>query len=159
MVLPEVGREDLLHQVIGAIGLHLQLFQDDALFLFDVLVAKQRMQHQVGQHVEGARQVFVEDFGVEAHQLLAGEGVEVAADRIHRPRNVLRRAAVVPLNSMCSMKWEMPLRSAVSRREPVHTQTPTETDRTCRMRSLITRRPLASVVISISRIGFTDVDI
>ena len=93
MVFPEVGREDLLHQVIGAIGLHLDLFQNDALFFLDVFVAKQRMQHQIGQHVEGARQVLVEDLGVEAHQLLAGEGVQVAADRIHRARDSLRRAA------------------------------------------------------------------
>ncbi len=66
---------------------------------------------------------------------------------------------VVPLNSMCSMKCEMPLRSAISRREPVHTQMPTETDRTCGMRSLMTRSPFESVVISISRTGFAEVDI
>jgi len=92
VILPEVGGEDFLHQVIRAVLLHLDLFQDDALFLFDVLVAEERVKHQVGQHVEGARQVLVENLGVEAHQLLAGEGVQVAADRIHRARDLLRRA-------------------------------------------------------------------
>ena len=63
---------------------------------------------------------------------------------------------VVPLNSMCSMKCEMPFRSGVSRREPAPTHIPTETERTCGIGSVITRTPLASVVISISRTGFTE---
>src|ERR1017187_8171376 len=60
---------------------------------------------------------------------------------------------VVPLNSMCSMKWEIPVCRGVSRREPVAIHTPTETERTCDMASVITRTPLASVVISMSRAG------
>jgi hypothetical protein len=63
---------------------------------------------------------------------------------------------VVPLNSMCSMKCEMPFCSVDSRREPVEIQTPTETERTCGMASVIMRRPLASVVISMSLTGLTD---
>ena len=37
----------------------------------------------------------------------------------------------VPLNSMCSTKWAMPLRSTDSCREPRVSQTPRLTDRTC----------------------------
>ena len=59
----------------------------------------------------------------------------------------------VPLNSMCSMKCEMPFCSGDSVREPALIHTPTETDRTCGIASVITRTPLASVVISISRTG------
>ena len=51
------------------------------------------------------------------------------------------------------MKCEMPFCSGVSRREPAPIQIPTETERTCGMVSVITRTPLASVVISISRAG------
>jgi hypothetical protein len=36
----------------------------------------------------------------------------------------------VPLNSMCSTKWAMPLRSSVSWRDPRISQTPIVTDRT-----------------------------
>ena len=60
---------------------------------------------------------------------------------------------VVPLNSMCSMKCEMPFCSTVSRREPLPIQMPTETDRTCGMASVITRTPFAKAVISMSRTG------
>ena len=52
---------------------------------------------------------------------------------------------VVPLNSMCSIKCEMPFCSGVSRREPEPTQMPTLTLRTCGIASVITRTPLASV--------------
>ena len=89
VVFPEIGREDLVDQVVGAVRLHLDLFQDDALFLLDILVAEQRVQHQVGQHVESLRQVLVQHLGVETDQFLGGEGVQIAADRIHRARDIL----------------------------------------------------------------------
>ena len=59
-----------MDQVIRTIRLHLDLFQNDALLLLDVLFAEQRMQHQVRQNVEGQRQVLVQHLGVEADQLL-----------------------------------------------------------------------------------------
>ena len=60
---------------------------------------------------------------------------------------------VVPLNSMCSMKCEMPVCWGASRREPEPIHTPTETERTCDMVSEITRTPLESVVIAMSLAG------
>src|SRR5438445_11540076 len=36
----------------------------------------------------------------------------------------------VPLKTMCSMKWARPFSSGTSRREPLRTQTPTESERT-----------------------------
>ena len=50
----------------------------------------------------------------------------------------------VPLNSMCSTKWAMPLRSAVSCREPRVSQTPMLMERTCVICSVRMRRPLSS---------------
>ena len=53
---------------------------------------KSGLQDQIGQHVEGQRQVLVENLGVVTHHLLGGEGVEAAADGIHRAGDVLGRA-------------------------------------------------------------------
>src|ERR1700722_16452502 len=88
MVLPEVGGEDFVDQGVGAVRVHLDLFQNDALFLVDILIAEERMEHQVGQHVESPRQMLVEHLGVETDQLLGGEGVQVAADGVHRARDI-----------------------------------------------------------------------
>jgi len=60
---------------------------------------------------------------VEADGLLAGKGVQVAAiESISRAMCWAERERV-PLKSMCSTKWEMPLVSAGSQREPdlIHT--------------------------------------
>ena len=82
-----------MDQVIGTVGLHLQFFQDDALFLIDILGPEHRVKHQVGENVHGEREVLVEHFGVEAHQFLRGEGIEIAPDRVHRARDIFGRAA------------------------------------------------------------------
>jgi hypothetical protein len=50
------------------------------------------MQDQVGEHIEGDRQVLIEHFGVKAGHLLGREGVEHSAHRVHRLRDFLRRA-------------------------------------------------------------------
>src|SRR5262249_24299783 len=63
--------------------------------------------------------------------------------------SALRRS--VPLKTMCSMKCEMPFRSEGSRREPVRIQMPTETERTCGIRSVMTTRPLGRTSLSMSR--------
>ena len=47
----------------------------------------------------------------------------------------------VPLKTRCSMRCEMPPRSSGSTREPVSTQTPTATDRTCGIASVTRRMP------------------
>ena len=43
-----------------------------------------------------------------ARVLLAGEGVELAADGVELGGDVERRTASVPLNSRCSRKWVAP---------------------------------------------------
>src|SRR5262245_39168943 len=50
----------------------------------------------------------------------------------------------VPLNTRCSMRWEMPPRSSGSTRDPGSTQMPTATERTCGIASVTTRIPLGS---------------
>src|SRR5271157_635397 len=48
---------------------------------------------------------------------------------------------LVPLKTMCSIKWEMPLTCAVSSREPVSSQMPIEAERMCSICSVMTVRP------------------
>jgi len=60
------------------------------------------------------------------------DGVAVAFRQLleddHARRSAERRS--VPLNTMCSMKCARPFCSMASRREPLRTHTPTETERT-----------------------------
>ena len=49
---------------------------------------------------------------------------------------------VVPLNTMCSTKCEMPLTSGSSLREPAFSQIPIDTERMWSMRSVIIVSPL-----------------
>ena len=58
----------------------------------------------------------------------------------------------VPLNTMCSTKWLMPLLSNSSWREPDLTQMPTETERTCGISSVKIVSPLGSTSRRISLI-------
>ena len=88
--------------------------------------------------------MLVEHARVEADHFLGGERVEHSADAVHFARDIFRRAARVPLNTMCSMKCEMPLSSAGSRREPLRSQMPTETEWTCSIGSVITTSPFGS---------------
>ena len=56
---------------------------------------------------------------------------------------------LVPLKTMCSMKWLMPVCSARSCRLPRLSQTPTATLRTPGMDSVIRVRPLSRVSLTI----------
>jgi hypothetical protein len=57
--------------------------------------------------------------------------------------SAVRRA--VPLKTMCSRKWEMPLSLLGSRRDPCSSQMPTLTLRTCCIGSVMTTSPFGSV--------------
>ena len=52
----------------------------------------------------------------------------------------------VPLNIMCSMKWEIPSHSPGSSRAPFLSQAPTETERRSGMASVITVSPEGNTV-------------
>ena len=72
--------------------------------------AKVGIEDEVGEDVERDGDVIGQRFDVEADGLFAGEGVEVAADGVHFAGDVAGRSGiVVPLKTMCSTKWEMPL--------------------------------------------------
>src|SRR5215469_18085729 len=91
MIFPEVLGEDLVDEVVGIVFVHLDLFQDHALFAHDVFGIEYRIQDQVAQDIDGDRQMLIQDLNVEADGLLAGEGIHVSANRVHLARNRLRR--------------------------------------------------------------------
>ncbi len=92
MILPEILGEDFMDQIVRIVLIHLDLFQNHAPLASDILRVKDRVQHQVAEHVHGDRQMLVQHFDVEADTFLGGEGVHVAADGIHLARNFLRGA-------------------------------------------------------------------
>jgi len=93
-VLPEgLGREQVVHHVVGVVVVHRDLVEDDVALGVDVLGGDQGVGDHVAEHVHRQVQVHVEDPCVEAGVLLGGEGVELAADGVQGHRDVHRRAA------------------------------------------------------------------
>src|SRR5579859_1865094 len=142
MILPEVLGKYLMDKVIGIIFIHFDLFQDHAFFAGDVLGIKDRVQHQVAQNINGDGHVLIQHLDVEADRFFSGKGVHVAADGVTWRAICWAERVVVPLNTMCSAKWDMPLTSGASSREPVFIQMPMEIERICDISSLSTINPL-----------------
>ena len=94
MVLPEALREQLVDEIVGRVLDHLDLFEDDLLLALDVVRAECRIPDDVGEDVDGQRQMLVEHLDVVAGVFLRGERVELAADRIDLLRDVFGGAAV-----------------------------------------------------------------
>src|SRR6185369_9418910 len=90
MIFPEVLRENLMHEVVGIVLVHLDLFEDYSAFALQLSRIKNRIQYEVTQDVECLRQVFVEDLHVKADTFLCSERIHVAADGIYFARNLLR---------------------------------------------------------------------
>src|SRR5437667_101124 len=82
----------------------------------------------------------------EALGFLVGEVGGRPPDGVQDRADLLGPAVAGPLEDRCSIRWEMPPRSAASLREPVSTQMPTATERTCSIRSVTTRIPLGSTL-------------
>ena len=87
---PEILREQLMDEVVRRVLDHLDLFEDDLLFPADILAAERRVHDDVRQHLDGQRQMLVEDLEVVAGVLLGGERVHLAANGIDRLSDVLR---------------------------------------------------------------------
>ena len=84
-------------------------------FFGDVFGVKPRAQGQVGEDVDGDGKVLIEHFCALKQVIsLAVNAIQHFADGIHRLRDLLYGAlCAVPLNTMCSMKCAIPLRSRV----------------------------------------------
>ena len=91
VILPEALREQLVDEVVGRVLDHLDLFEDHLLLALDIVRTERGVQHDIGQDVDGQRQVLVEHLDVVAGVFLRGEGVELPPDRIDRLRDVFGR--------------------------------------------------------------------
>ena len=89
MICPEVLGEQLVDEIVRRVLDHLDLFEDDLLLALDVVCAERRTHDDVGEDVDGERQMLVEHLDVVARVFLRGERVHLAADRIDRLRDVL----------------------------------------------------------------------
>src|SRR6266481_2536969 len=83
MLGPEAARENVVKQIFGIVQVHLDFFEDDLALLLDVIGIELGTENEIGDDVKGDREMFVENFGVEANLFFRSEGVEHAADGVH----------------------------------------------------------------------------
>ena len=89
---PQRAREAVVHDLARRVVVHLDLFEHDLLLARQVVGSEARVLQHVGEHVDGARQMAVDDVRVEARRLFVGHRVELAADRVHLLGDLARRA-------------------------------------------------------------------
>ena len=106
--------------------------------------ANSGLQIEVGEDVDGERQVLVEHLEVIAGVFLRREGVDLAADRIHLLRDFFRAPCRRALEQHVLDEVGDARVSAGSWREPRVSQMPIGDRRTCGIRSVARRTPLAS---------------
>jgi len=94
MLGPEAAGEDIVEKVFRVVHVHLDFFEDDLAFFFDVFGIKLGAEDEIGEDVEGDREMRIEHLGVETDLFLRGEGVEHAADGIHFAGDVFGGAAL-----------------------------------------------------------------
>ena len=93
MAGPQILGEELVNEVVRRVLDHLDLFEDDLLFPADVLGAERRVHDDVGEHLDGQRQMLIEHFEVVARVFLGREGIHLSADGIDRSARCPRRFA------------------------------------------------------------------
>ena len=83
MFRPETARKGFVEKIFRIVHVHLDFFEDDLLFVFDVGGIEARTEAEIADDVEGDGEMVVENLGVEADLFLGSEGIEHAADGIH----------------------------------------------------------------------------
>ena len=117
---PEVLREDLVHQVVGVVLVHLDLFEDHAPLALDIALGKDRVQHQIAEYVDSYGHMLIQHFNVKADRLFARECVQVSADRVDLARNALRGSRLGPFENhvLHKMRDAIQLRDLMPRAGP-----------------------------------------
>ena len=101
--------EGVVDHVVGGVLDGGVFLQDDALLPGELARVEHRIGQDVADHVEGETGILAEHPGGVARALGRGRGVDLAADILDLLRDLLGRArARVPLNAMCSMRWDRP---------------------------------------------------
>ncbi len=108
MVGPEGGDEDFVNEIVRRVFDHLDLFEDDAALDLEVVVGEARRDDDVGQQAERGLHLLVEDVAVERGVLLAGEGIDVAAEDVDHLGDVARRPRGRPLEHQVLEKVRRP---------------------------------------------------
>ncbi len=94
MLRPEATGENFVEEILGVVQVHLDLFEDHLALFPNVVGIEFRAKNEIGNDVEGDRQVLIEDLGIEADLLFGGEGIEHAPDGVHFTGNVFGRASL-----------------------------------------------------------------
>ena len=81
---------DAADEVARRVEVHVHLLDDDALLALDLLCVEPRVAQHVGDHVERDIAMLRGALHVVGRVLLAGEGIELAADRIDLARDLAR---------------------------------------------------------------------
>src|SRR6266853_5576794 len=89
---PETPRKNFVQQIFRVVQVHLDFFQDHLAFFFYIFGIELGPQNEIGNDVEGNREMLVEHFGVETNLFFGGEGVQHSADGIHLSRYGFRGA-------------------------------------------------------------------
>ena len=124
------AREQVVHEIVGRVVAHPDLFEDHLALRLDVVGTERRAPQHVGEDVDRELELRVGQPHVEHGLLVRRERVHLAADRLDRLRDLARRPRrSVPLNSRCSRKWLAPDCAGASSRAPLPTHAPIVTDR------------------------------
>ena len=94
MSRPERVEEELADEVVRRVLDHLDLLENDAALHLHVVVGEAGMKNQVGEKVERHVDLLVQDVCVEGGVLLAGERVDVPAEKIDEERDLRGRSGL-----------------------------------------------------------------
>ena len=89
---PERGVEQFLDVMLRLVQAHRDFLFDDLAFLGDVRRGELRVEQHIQQHIEQFVEAVMAGAGMKTGHLLAGEGVQVAADALDRLGDLLGRA-------------------------------------------------------------------
>ena len=90
MVRPERLGVQLEDQIVRGVLHTVDLFQDHIPFGLEIALAQERAADEVGEDLDGEREIRVEDVGLVAGVVAAGEGVEAPAPDLELEGELLR---------------------------------------------------------------------
>ena len=145
MLAEQRRQEHVTQRVLGVVVAHRDLLEDDVAFEFDVVGGAATVEHDIGDQIDRQLQIAVEHVRVVAGVLFGGERVQLAADGVHRLRDVHGRAGRGRLEQQMLQEMRGAGHGGTLVRDPTPTHTPTDAERTAGRYSVTTRRPPGNV--------------